>query len=77
MIRKLLCKLGIHKCELEIVKNNSDGTEYGIFYDYHSKELKGMIAINERCKHCGKPLGSHLVTSHILAKHLGLEEIKR
>lgn len=77
MIRKLMCWLGKHEYEIDIVKNSPNDTEYGIFYDKFSKELKGMIGINIRCKHCKKHLGSHIVFSQILAKNLGLKEIKK
>ena len=59
MIRKLLCKMGIHKPKLEVVTNTSSGKEYGCFKD--DEQVHAIVCLNIKCERCDKYLDSRVI----------------
>jgi hypothetical protein len=72
MFRKLLCFLGFHEWDVEIVKSSPNGLECNLFYDEENKVFRVFIAMNFYCKHCKKRLGSRIIVATFPAKDIGL-----
>lgn len=73
MIRKLLCWLGFHEWDVEVVRSNVDGPECCISYNDEDDTLRVMMAMNFKCKHCKKHLGSKVIIARFPANELGIK----
>ena len=59
MIRKLLCRLGFHEWELDVVTCLGNGKEYCVQKYEDGTEI--YIFLNIKCKHCGKFIRSQII----------------
>lgn len=75
MIRKLLCWLGFHEWDVEVVRCNIDGPECCLTYDESDNTFKVFIVMNFYCKHCKKHLGSKIIRASFSAKDIGFREV--
>lgn len=73
MIRRLLCLLGFHELDVEVVRRNIDGPECSLTYDKSDDTFKVFIAMNFYCKHCKKYVDNKIIVASFPAKDIVLE----
>lgn len=77
MIRKLLCWLGFHEWDVEVVRCNIDGPECSLSYDELDDSFRVIMAMNFYCKHCKKHLGNKIIIARFQAEDIGFRKIKK